>query len=708
MSTLPSGRPGLDRVLRPSSVAVLGASARPGALSGRFLAGLRRHGFSGRVVPVNPRRPDFEGFAVAGSVGEAAAGGEIDLAVISLPAHAVLGALEECRDAGVAGAVVFSSGFSETGAEGAAKEREITAMIGDGALRVLGPNSPGFINVSARTCVIASGVGFRPELVAGGIAVVSQSGGVAGLLAERLQDSGAGLSLALCTGNEADVKAGEALAWLAADEATRVVTVFLEGLRDAPGLAAGLDALRAAGKPVVALKAGGTAAAARASAAHTGALATDDVVVDAFLARHGVVRVFGFDQLIDTAVAFERLGRASGTGVGILSTSGGAGVVATEAAERAGLELPALREPTLERLRAALPDFAALGNPADMSGMFSEQPAIFHESLRAFTEAPELDTAVLVLTVHPPEPSEQLADLILGARAQGLAILWTAGAMAAPARHRLMRAGVAVFEDAERCMRALAARRDQPDAADGERLAPARVPELAPGHRATEAEVLGLLAQAGVPVAATTACASAEAAGTAAQAAGGPVAVKASAGDLLHKSDAGAVIVGVEGAEAAARAHEQVVAAAVAAGAHPEGSIVQAMAPAGFELIVGARSDPVLGTVLVVGPGGLAAELSSGVARRLLPLRAGEARQMLDELAVAPLLGGFRGAPPADLEAAAAAIEGVARVADALGARLEALEVNPLLVHPRGTGATAVDGLLLLSDGHDAAARAPE
>lgn len=683
----------LDRLLRPASVAVLGASSRQGSLSGRFLSGLGRHGFGGRVVPVNPKRPLIDGRQAVASIAEAVAEGGIDLAVISLPRDAVLGALEDCEAAGVAGAVVFASGFSETGEEGAAKERELAALAARGRLRLLGPNSPGLINVVDRTCVIASGVGFLPNLVPGGIAIVSQSGGVAGLLAERFQDAGAGLSLAVCTGNEVDVTAGEILSWLARHEPTRLVTLFLEGLRDIDGLVRGLDELEEAGKPVVVLKAGATATAARASAAHTGALATDDVVVDAFLARHGATRVAGFEQLIDTAVALERLGPAPGRRVGILSTSGGAGVVATEAAERAGLELPALSDQTHERLREVVPGFAALGNPADMSGMFSEEPAIFRESLRAFTEAPEFDTAILVLTVHPPQASEHLADLLLEARAPGLGVLWTAGSMSAPARRRLAEAGMAVFGDAERCMRALRARVPGPVA--GGPLAEPVAFDSPVTLPATEAETLAALRSCGVHVARTFACAEPGQAGDAAERLGGPVAVKASARDLLHKSDAAAVILGVVGREAAEAAHRNVVEAAIAAGAHPEGSVVQEMACAGFELIVGARHEPLLGTVLVVGPGGVGAELAREVARRLLPLREGEARQMLEELDIAPLLHGFRGTPPADLDGAAACIEGVARLASALGAGLEALEVNPLLVHQEGQGATAVDALLL-------------
>lgn len=684
----------LDRVLRPRAVAVLGASGRPGALSGRFISGLQRHGFGGRIVPVNPRYEEIGDLRCYPTVAAGAADGEIDLAIMSLPQRMTYDALGECAEAGVGGVSIFASGFAEVGEEGAAEERRIAALARETGVRVIGPNSPGFINFVDSTCVIASGVGFRPSFRSGGIGIVAQSGGVAGLLVERAQDAGAGLSVAVCTGNEADLTVGEMLWWLVDHEPTKVVAIFLEGIRSPELLAGGLDALRRAGKPVVVLKGGATGAAARASAAHTGALASADDVVDAFLRRHGAIRVHGFDDLIDHAVALERLGPTATRSVGILSTSGGAGVVATEAAERAGLDLPAPSAETESRLAAVMPDFAATGNPADMSGMFSEDPEIFRASLRTFTEAPEFGTAVLVLTVHPPEPSEKLADLILSTEASDLAVLWTAGRMAAPARERLMAAGLAVFEDAERGMRALAAR-SLVRGEEGEPVAEVPAPELKPGATPTEAETLALLAEVGVPVAATVECADAAAA-RAATASLGRVVIKASAPDLPHKSDAGAVVVGIEDPDEGARAHEQVVAAAERAGAHPQGSIVQAMAAEGIELIVGARRDAVLGPVLVVGAGGIEAELSPQVARRMLPLRRGEAAAMLRELPIAPLLDGYRGRPALDVDAAAAAIERLAALAVAIGDRLDALEVNPLLMHPRGEGATAVDALLLL------------
>ncbi len=691
----------LDRVMKPASIAVLGASGREGALSGRFISGLQRHGYRGRIAPVNPRYEEIAGLACFPTVGAAAEHEQIDLAIVSLPRDDVLDGLEQCHAAGVAGAVIFASGFGETGPEGRAEQQRLTEFSQRTGLRLIGPNSPGFINVAHSTCVIASGVGFRERFRVGGIGLAAQSGGVAGLIIERAQDAGAGFSAAVCTGNEADLTVGELLPWFAADEQTRVVAVFLEGVRQPERLLVGFEALRAAGKPLVVLKAGATEAAARATAAHTGALASSDDVVNAVFERYGIARVYSFDDLIDTAVALDGLGPARGRRLGIISTSGGAGVVATEAAERAGLELPELSSTTRDRLAAVAPDFASLHNPADMSGMFVNDPEIFRESLSAFADAEEVDASVLVLTVHPPDLSEQLADRLLEQSkntGRSPAVLWTAGAMSAPARARLREAGLAVFEDADRCMRALAAR-----ALVGPARAPTPVTTAAPPQISLQSqrplledEILGALEQAGLSSVRSVRCPDAAAAASVAQEWRAPVVVKAAARGLLHKTDAGAIVIGVEGADTVAAAHESVVAAAGAAGFPAGGSIVQELVPEGFELIVGIRRDPDFGPILVVGPGGLAAELVTDLSRRLLPLHSGEAIEMLRELAIFPLLDGYRGRPRRDVDAAAAAIEALGAFATALGDRLEAVEVNPLIVHDQGV--TAVDALLLLTE----------
>jgi acyl-CoA synthetase (NDP forming) len=682
-------------------VAVIGASPRPGSLSARFVSGLLRHRFPGRVVPVNPNYDEVLGLPCAPSIGEA---GAIDLAVLAVPRRLVLETLEACDAAGVAGVVVFASGYSETGEEGAVAEREIAALAARTGLRVIGPNSPGFVNATDRCSVIASGAAFREPLLPGAMAVVAQSGGVAGLLLERAQDRGVGISKVICTGNEADVTAGEVLALLADDPATGSAAVYMESIREGPLLLEGMRAMRAAAKGVVMLKVGSTEAGARASAAHTGALADDDDVVDAALDACGAVRVTGFDDLIETAGLLAAHGPASSPAIGIVSTSGGAGVVATEAAERAGLELPPLAEATRRRLAQALPDFASLTNPADTSGMFVEDPEVFRGSLAAFLDEPAIHAVVLVLTVHPPELSDELARRSIEAAAgaaRPLVVLWTAGAMSDPARAALREAGVPVMEDADRCMTALAAR-----ARAGRTLGPTlpprdvALPDLAAARAAgaaLEHEALEALAAAGVPTGPTIACATAGEARAAAAALGAPVVVKAAARDLPHKSDAGAVVLDVRGPDAAAAAFEAVSSAARAAGAAVEGAVVQGQAAPGIEMIVGVRREPQLGLCLVAGLGGVQAELLGDVARRLLPLREGDARAMLDELRLAPLLHGHRGRPGADLEAVAAAVEGVAAAAAALGPELEAIEVNPLIARPDGV--TAVDALLLFRNG---------
>lgn len=672
----------LERALTPRSVAVVGASPRPGSLSLRFLTGLERHGFAGRVVAVNPKYDEVGGFGCVASIADA---GEIDLAVLSVPQHVVLESLEECAAANVGGAIVFASGYSETGEEGRAEERKIAEVARRTGLRVLGPNSPGLINVTASCCVIASGVSFRERFHAGGVAIVAQSGGVAGLLTERAQDAFLGISSVVCTGNEADVRIGEVLRVLAADEATRVVAIFVEGVRDGADFTRGLNALRRAGKAAVVLKAGATAAAARASAAHTGALVTDADVFDAVLARHGATAVRSLDDLIETATVLDRLGPTHSAAVGIITTSGGAGVVATEAAERAGLELPPLAQSTRKALAAVMPGFASPANPTDMSGMFVEREEIFRDAVQAFLAAEEIDAVVLVLTVQPPALANTLADRMIELCAEGtpLVCLWVAGAMSDEARARLRAGGVLVAEDPDRCMRALAARAaaGRAIAEPDERPVPP-VPAALTGARAAgaalEHEALAALAEVGVPTAETRYCATADEARTAAAELGGVVAVKAAARDLPHKAAVGAVVLGIDDPDAAAAAWERVVAAARTAGAETAGAVVQRQVEPGVELIVGARRDPLFGPVLVVGTGGTSVEDGVGFTRRLLPLGRGEAAEIANG--------------SAEVEAT---IRGVEALALALGDELEAVEVNPVIVN--GGRAIAVDSLILFS-----------
>ena len=525
MTETPAAR--LGRALAPTSVAVVGASPRPGSLSLRFLTGLERHGFGGRIVAVNPSYDEVGGFPCVPTV---AAAGPLDLAVLAVSKTRVLESLEACAEAGVAGAVVFASGYSETGPEGRVEEERIGELARRTGLRVIGPNSPGLVNLTQRCCVIASGVSFRETLHPGGVAVVSQSGGVAGLLTERAQDAGIGLSAVVCTGNESDVGIGEVLEALAADDATRAVALFVEGVRDGGGFVRGLDALRRAGKHAVVLKTGATEGAARASAAHTGALVTDADVFRAVLERTGAHAAPSLDDLLVTASVLDRLGPAPSRRIGIVTTSGGAGVVATEAAERAGLELPALSETTREALVAAMPDFASPANPTDTSGMFVERAEIFRDSLGAFLAADELDAVVLVLTVQPPELALELAErmLALGRRRRAPRLPLgrrgdeRRGARAASRRRHARRRGPRPLHARARRAGGRPARRRRPRAPSAPDGVPAVLDEGRARGAALEHEVLAATAELGAATAATRLCASPAEARAAAEALGAP------------------------------------------------------------------------------------------------------------------------------------------------------------------------------------------
>jgi acyl-CoA synthetase (NDP forming) len=470
-----------------------------------------------------------------------------------------------------------------------------------------------------------------------------------------------------------------------------VAGLYLEGVRDPRDLVSGLEALARASKPLVVLKPDASGAVARASVAHTGVLATGDDVFGAVLHRYGATRARTVEELVDALVVLDRAGPAEGRRVGLLSASGGAAVLATQAAERAGLELPAPLDETHSRLAEILPGFAAVGNPADLTGAFVENRGVFSSCLSAFGADPQYDTLVVVQTVHPPELADRLATNMIdfaASAARPPVVLWIAGEMSAAARTRLRQAGLVVFEDADRCMRALAARANRPATAAAQSPSEPR-PELAAAGvgQLPDDRAFSLLAAEGVPVPALRVAASPEEAAAAQQQIGGPVAVKAIG--LAHKAREGGLVLDVASAEAAAEAHRRVTEAAARAGGDPARSLVQAQVPRGVELIVGARREPGFGTVLLAGLGGSAAELSCGVSRRLLPLARGEASELVAESGLEGLLD-HAGTDARDR--VAAAIESVATLAEAFGERLDAIEVNPLVVLPGG-GVAAVDVL---------------
>ncbi len=680
-------RTGLDRLLAPRSIALVGASGDPAKFGGRPLAALLRHGYDGDLVAVNPARDQIQGVPCLPSPADLPEG--LDLAVVLLPAEAVIDAVRACIARGVGAVAVFSGGFRETGPEGAARERELARVVAEGGIHLLGPNCPGFVNNRARTACSSSAFATRDEMFPGPISFVLGSGAVAGIVCDRAFDRGIGVGAAVCTGNGLDVDVPDVVRHLAADGETRAIGLFLEGVGEGTELMEALREAREREVGVAVLKVGRTAAGRSVVASHTAALVGSDRAFDAMCAGLGVVRVDDYDDLLETTHLLATVPRP-GRRLAVAGASGGMNAALADAAEANGLSLPRLAPDTVARLGEVVPDFGAAMNPVDISSAVMADPGGLGEALGVLAGDPEVNGVVVVIGDHPPSLSERLADGI-AAIAHGLdggvVAQWSAGSLSEPGMTRLNRAGVPVFESPERCMRAIARAMRADEAA-----APAAGPPGAPLPRGPlyESEAKALLAAHGVPAPRGVAAPDAARVPAAVAAAGlaGPLAVKADCLGAVHKTDVGALRLGVPVAEAG-RAAEQVWQAARAAfgSERVRGVLVEEMVEPVAELMVSVHRDPHVGPIVTVGAGGSLVELLGDAVSRLAPVNADEAERMLGGLRIAPLLDGHRGRPPADRAALTAAIAAVSRLGPLLGAGIELVEVNPLAALARGVGA---------------------
>lgn len=680
---------GFAAFFAPTSVAVIGASRDPSKVGGSVLANLRSAGFEGRVIPVNARAATVQGLAAAPSLLEV--DGPVDLAVVAVPPDAVLTALEQCVARGVPGAVVISAGFREAGAEGGRREAELRAWLRGRPLRVLGPNCLGWIRPSRRL-----NVSFAPGTpAAGGIAFVSHSGALAVAILDWARERRLGFSLVASMGNQADLTESDMLAAAAADDETRVIAAYLEGVADGPRFVAALGAT-AAVKPVVVLKTGRSAEGARAVTSHTGALAGSDRAFDAAVRQAGAVRVATVAELFDLARALERQPRPRGRRLAIVTNGGGLGIVATDGARAAGLRVESLPEAAQQRLAAALPATASIGNPVDIVG--DADAGRYSRALHGLGPG-AADAVLVVLTAQAATDSAGVARAVIGAT-RGWPVPVVAalvgGARVSAGARALEEAGIPCYEFPEPAVRTLAGmalveeRRDAAVPAPGAAGGPDGVSWLAElrARGLTElglAELSPLLGAYGIQCAVGPVVADGEAAVAAAGRVGFPVALKVASPDISHKSDVGGVVLGLSDAGAVRQATAAMLARVAAArpGARVDGVLVQPMVTGGKELLVGLVRDAQFGPLLMVGFGGIYVELLGDTASRLAPVTAAEALIMLDELRMAPALRGARGERPV---ARAALADTIARFSQ-IGAdrpELAEIELNPLMAGPGG------------------------
>jgi acetyltransferase len=681
----------------PRSVAVIGASRDPSKVGGSVLANLKAAGFAGRVTPVNPAAATVQGLPAVPSI--SALDEPVDLAVIAVPPDHVLPALKECVARGVGGAVVISAGFREIGGEGKAREAELRAWLRGQPIRVLGPNCLGWIRPGRRLNVT-----FAPGMPrAGRIAFISHSGALAVAILDWSRERPMGFSLFASLGNQADLTETDMLAAVAEDPETQVIAAYLEGIADGRRFFETLRAVAAA-KPVVVLKAGRSAEAARAVTSHTGALAGSDRAFEAAIRQAGAIRAHGVEALFDLAHALERQPVPGGRRLAVVTNGGGLGIVATDAARDAGLMVPALGAEVEARLRGVLPPTASVANPVDLVG--DADAARFHDALHALGSAGAIDAALVLLTAQAATDSATVARAIASAtRGWTVPVVaaFVGGPRVAPGAAALEEAGIPTYPFPERAVTALGGMARLAEACRARATAaPAAAARsdlargLLPALRAAGADRLGLLdlqpalSAYGIPVATARLASTAEEAADAAARIGFPVALKLASPDIAHKTDVGGVRLGLVSARevaAAARAMVERV-----RGERPQariaGVLVQPMVARAPELLLGAVRDPQFGPMVVVGFGGIYVEVLDDTAARLAPVTPAEAAEMLAELRMAPVLRGVRGKPPVDLPALAEAISRFSALAVDLPDLAE-IELNPLMAGAEGV--VAVD-----------------
>jgi acyl-CoA synthetase (NDP forming) len=694
----------LDPLFNPRSVAIVGASADANKVGGRPLAFLRRGGYAGRIVPVNPGAAQVQGLPAVASLSDVE--GPLDQAIVAVPAAHVLGVIDECVARGVKAVQIFSAGFGE-GPEATRQKAALLERTRAAGLRVLGPNSLGLFNTAQGFFgTFATALdGAWPQ--AGGIGVATQSGAFGSYFFGMAQQRGLGFSHFVATGNEWDVDVADCIAFLAADPATRLIVTAMEGCRDGRKLAAALLAARTAGKRVLAMKVGVSAAGARAAATHTGSLSGGDRVFDAVLRDTGTYRAQTLQALVDAAYVASVGPLPAGRRLLVVTTSGGIGVLSADAAEAAALELPTLDDAAVQDIREIAP-LADGRNPVDTSaGILADLSAYARIAERAVAAAP--CDAVLCYIAHiarNPVHWAQLREPLLvlrGAHAnKAFAVVGLAdGAITAD----LEQHGFAVFTDPSHAVHALAAcappmAAGGADVAAGLNAQPAAFSaRIVREAVASEHEAKAALGRQGIVFAPERFVSDADEAAKAAAALGWPVVLKIVSPDIAHKTEAGGVALGIadEGALRAAVASMRERVLAHRPGARIDGFIVARQLRGGVEVLVGTQNDPVFGPVITVGAGGVLAELIADVSVRLAPVDRQQALSMLGGTRLARLLEGFRGAPRADTEALARQIVALSEIAWANRDRFDGIDLNPVLALPEG--AYALDALIACKEG---------
>lgn len=689
----------LDRLISPRSVAIIGASTDAGKLTGRPLAFLEKYGYAHEILPVNPR---------VASIGRHPCFADVkalphapDVAIVLVGSSRVVDVVRDLAAIGTGAAIVLAGGFGESGPEGVQRQQMLKDAAG--TMRILGPNTIGLVNVTDGVVLSASAALGVNALLPGSTALVSQSGGILGSLLSRADALGIGFSKLIATGNEADVDVSDLMEYLIDDPATKVLALYLEGLRKPQQFREAALRAAKAGKPIVAFKVGRSSAGAQSAVSHTGALAGSDAAYDALFKQLGIIRAERFSDLLDFPLLLGGGRHLAGRRLAVITSTGGAASLVADAAGLAGFDMPAPEATTAERLNAlAIPDAVLDRNPIDVT-LAGVTPQYFRGVIEAVLESPSYDAVAVILGSSSMTQPEIVGEPLRECFGRfDKPIIAFASPHAPDAVRHFNLAGIPTFAAPESCAAALSALWRWQNA-------PAPAPTIVAEKKPTDAGILSMLrpgplnefeskalfAKFGMAITREFCAQTPAEAQACAGRFDGNVVVKVLSRDVLHKSDVGGVAVNIDAADVTAACERMAGAFTAATGLAPEGFLVQELAK-GVELIVGFKADEQLGHCVLLGMGGVAAELYKDTSLRLAPITRDDARDMIDELKSAPLLKGYRGRPEADIDALLDALIAFSDMVGTIGDRLLEAEINPMFVGAKGNGVRAADGVVVV------------
>lgn len=697
----------LDSFFAPDSIALIGASRDIEKIPGRLLSMLRKNEYPGRIYPINPNYGDIDGLQCYKTIAEV--GAPIDLAIIIIPARAVMGALEQCAAAGVKNAVIISSGFAEEGGDSAAMQDQIVAIAKRTGMRISGPNAEGFLSeVQKVAATFSPTVDVKPgqvPLVATSrrIAIVAQSGGIGFAIKHRAKALGIAISYCVSAGNESDLGAGEFLDYMVQDVSTDVILLFIEGIRDVDKFLAAARRAAEMRKPVIVTKVGRSGAGERAAASHTASMAGWSAAYDAVFAKYGFIVSNDLDEAVTIAAVLTTNPLPKGDRVAVLTVSGGAGIWGADTVALQGLQVPELSQAVQNQIKQWMPSYGAAGNPIDVTAQGVSSGGL-QKTIDLLDASDEVDALLVVLSLSSEvrmwfrEP--ELKPVIAAQNKPIVFYSYTLPSLFA--RTELAKSGVVVLSGLTHVGVAM---RRMVEVANFKLAAPTDTAALLlrdlsahlKSATLSEFDSKSLLRDAGIAVPDETLVTARDELDAAIARASFPLVMKIQSRDIPHKSEVGGVRVNITTKGEAfttygvlldnARKHRP--------DAVIQGVLVGPMAKKGVEIIVGTLTDKTFGPMIMVGLGGITTELFRDVVYRPAPVSAEEASAMLGALKAAPLLNGFRGAAKADVAALSRLISDLSVLAARHVDKISEIEINPVLVHPEGQGVTIVDALVV-------------